>query len=215
MGRAATALHKVWFGRAYSTGPLWRGLAVARRFSRSQTALYSSCFDRQSRTRRHCATEAFGELRFRYSGRQEIDASEGRSVRKIQDARRGSADRSVVTDRYRQSDGGGRRPHMVPTRLARSEVVSRLRDHDMGCQCVPGASIALAVGAKFNFPGPGRTRLINNVHVGVGDGIGVEVFVGQIAGSFDATLLFISDAAVDHKVSNMDALGCQFTAKRT
>src|SRR3954464_7184638 len=62
-------------------------------------------------------------------------------------------------------------------------------------------------GPKFYFGGPGATRLMDDVQIAGGDGIGVEQARGLVAG-FRSARPF--DAAVDHHVRDVNALRRQF-----
>src|SRR5262249_6501953 len=56
---------------------------------------------------------------------------------------------------------------------------------------------------QFDLPGPGAAGLMDEVHVALGDGVGIERAVGSVGG---VGAVRAPDAAVDHDVSHVDAL---------
>src|SRR5215831_9226252 len=56
---------------------------------------------------------------------------------------------------------------------------------------------------QLDLPRPGAAGLMDQVHVALGDGVRVEQAVGMVCGLGAARTL---DAAVDHDVSDVDAL---------
>ena len=55
-------------------------------------------------------------------------------------------------------------------------------------------------GAQFHLPRPGAARLLDDVHVALCDGIGIEETVGQHVGSLDAAARGIAHSTVDDEV---------------
>src|SRR5262249_44984852 len=64
---------------------------------------------------------------------------------------------------------------------------------------------------QFHFPGPGALRLLQHVPVAQGYRIGIEPGVGAIRWILPRGA---ADAAVDHKMRDMNALGRQFARQR-
>src|SRR5262245_59038744 len=63
---------------------------------------------------------------------------------------------------------------------------------------------------QLDLPRPGRARLLQDVHVGCGDGIGIEHAVGRSAGPNRARAFRVAHGAVDDKVSDVDAVRREF-----